>query len=93
MALPEGYSYWGYGTSFNVMFHKRPGKSFWKKLSIFRVKQGFSKTAGFMENMTGPSGSCFNYSDSGERGEIHPAMFWFASRLSDPSLLWSERNI
>jgi len=90
-AYPEGYSYWGYGTSFNVMFISALEKVFGKTFD-FSGKTGFFKTAGFMENMTGPSGSCFNYSDSGERGEIHPAMFWFASRLSDPSLLWSEKK-
>jgi Heparinase II/III-like protein len=90
-AYPEGYSYWGYGTTFNVMFISALEKVFGKTFD-FSGKTGFFKTAGFLENMTGPSGSCFNFSDSGERGEIHPAMFWFASRLNDPSLLWSEKK-
>jgi len=88
-AYPEGYGYWGYGTSFNVMFISALEKVFGKTFD-FSSKTGFFKTAGFLENMTGPTGSCFNFSDSGERGELHPAMFWFANRLNDPSLLWSE---
>jgi hypothetical protein len=90
-AYPEGYSYWGYGTSFNVMYisaiEKLAGKP-----SEFPSDPGFYKTAGFLENMTGPTGSCFNFSDAGSRGGLHPAMFWFANRLNDPSLLWSEKN-
>lgn len=53
---------------------------------------GFLKTAFFMENMTGPTGKPFNYSDSGPNGSMHPAMFWFAKKLNNPSLLWVEKN-
>ena len=88
---PEGYSYWGYGTSFNVMYISALEKIF-ANIFDYSDKTGFFKTAGFLENMTGPTGNCFNFSDSGERGELHPAMFWFANRLRDPSLLWSEKK-
>ena len=88
---PEGYSYWGYGTSFNVMYISALEKVLGKMFD-YSDKTGFFKTAGFLENMTGPTGSCFNFSDCGERGGLHPAMFWFANRLNDPSLLWSEKK-
>ena len=90
-AYPEGYSYWGYGTSFNVMYISALEKVL-SKMFDFSDKTGFFKTAGFLENMTGPTGSCFNFSDAGSRGGLHPAMFWFANRLNDPSLLWSEKK-
>jgi hypothetical protein len=90
-AYPEGYGYWGYGTSFNVMFISAIEKLFGKDFGL-STKPGFLKTAGFLENMTGPSGKPFNYSDAGGNGGLQPAMFWFASRLNDPSLLWVERN-
>jgi len=89
-AYPEGYGYWGYGTSFNIMF-----LSAMEKISGINsvpvVNEGFLKTAGYLENMTGPTGKCFNYSDAGQGGGLQPAMFWFANRLNDPSLLWSEK--
>jgi hypothetical protein len=90
-AYPEGYGYWGYGTSFNVMLISTLEKLF---ASDFGLSQqpGFLKTAGYMENMTGPSGNAYNYSDSGLSGELQPAMFWFAQKLKDPSLLWVERS-
>jgi len=90
-AYPEGYGYWGYGTGFNVMFISAIEKLFGKDFGLSE-KPGFLKTAGYLENMTGPSGNPFNYSDAGSRGGLHPAMFWFATKLKDPSLLWVERN-
>jgi hypothetical protein len=89
-AYPEGYGYWGYGTTFNVLFVSAWEKAFNQK---FEVPQnaGLLKTAGYLENMTGPSGSCFNYSDCGSGGGLQPAMFWIANRINDPKVLWSEK--
>ncbi|MEY4738936.1 MAG: hypothetical protein RLZZ05_320, partial [Bacteroidota bacterium] len=88
---PEGYGYWGYGTSFNVMFISAIEKLFGKDFGLNQLP-GFMKTAGFMENMTGPTGKPFNYSDAGGGGGLHPAMFWLANKVNDPSLLWVERS-
>ncbi|MEJ7828515.1 MAG: heparinase II/III family protein, partial [Segetibacter sp.] len=90
-AYPEGYGYWGYGTSFNVMFISALEKAFGKDFGLSAMP-GFLKTAGFLENMTGTTGSPFNYSDVGREGGLQPAMFWFANKLKDPSLLWVERS-
>jgi hypothetical protein len=89
-AYPEGYSYWGYGTSFNIMFLSAMEKAFGKEFGLV-INPGFFKTAAYLENMTGPTGTSFNYSDAGQGGGMNPVMFWFAGRLNDPSLLWSER--
>ena len=88
---PEGYGYWGYGTSFNVLFISAIEKLFGKDFGMSQMP-GFLLTAGFMENMTGPSGKPFNYSDAGSNGGLHPAMFWFANKVKDPSLLWVESS-
>ncbi len=88
---PEGYGYWGYGTSFNVMFISAVEKLFGKDFGLNQLP-GFMKTAGFMENMTGATGLPFNYSDAGGGGGLHPAMFWLANKVNDPSLLWVERS-
>jgi hypothetical protein len=86
---PEGYGYWGYGTSFNVLFLDAIEKLYKTDFGLSQAP-GFLKTAGFMENMTGPTGIPFNYSDAGSKGGFHPAMFWIANRVNDPSLLWAE---
>lgn len=90
-AYPEGYGYWGYGTSFNVMFLSAIEKLFGKDFGLSSIP-GFLQTAGYLENMTGPSGNSFNYSDVGSGGSLQPPMFWFAGRLKDPQLLWVERG-
>jgi hypothetical protein len=66
-------------------------KGFGKDFGLSEIP-GFLKTAGFMENMTGTTGKPFNYSDAGSEGGIHPAMFWFADKLKDLSVLWVERR-
>jgi hypothetical protein len=42
--------------------------------------------------MLAPSGLCFNWGDCGLGGSLNPAMFWFAEKTNDPSLLWSENK-
>ncbi len=88
-AYPEGYSYWDYGTSFNVLFLSVIEKAYGHDFGLAEIP-GFLKTAGYLFNMTGPSLMPFNYSDCGPRGTLNPAMFWFASRLNDYSLLKNE---
>lgn len=88
---PEGYGYWGYGTSFNVLFLDAIEKLFKTDFGLSQ-SPGFLKTAGFMENMTGTTGIPFNYSDAGSGGGFHPAMYWIANKVKDPSLLWSEKK-
>lgn len=90
-AYPEGYGYWGYGTSFNVMFISALEKAFGSDYGLSALP-GFIQTAGFMENVTGTSGKPFNYSDAGSTGVLQPAMFWFANKTKDPSVLWVERK-
>jgi len=90
-AYPEGYSYWDYGTSFNVLFLSALDKAFGTDFDL-SGSPGFLETAGFRENMTGVTGQCFNWSDSGLRGSLSPAMFWFAQKKHDPSLLWVEKS-
>jgi len=88
---PEGYGYWGYGTSFNVLLISALQKAFGKDYGLSDMP-GFLKTAGFLENMTGPAGRPFNFSDAGGNGGVEPAMFWFAKKNADPTLLWVERS-
>ncbi|HWB90759.1 MAG TPA: heparinase II/III family protein, partial [Puia sp.] len=88
---PEGYGYWGYGTSFNVLLISALEKAYGTDFGLDNMP-GFLKTGGFLENMTGPTNKPFNFSDVGESGGIEPAMFWFAAKNNDPSLLWVERS-
>ena len=89
-AFAEGYTYWGYGTTFNIMFLNAIEKIFKTDFGLTKQK-GFLKTAGYLEHIVGPTGKSFNYSDASEKAVLQPATFWFASKLKDPSLIWNER--
>ncbi|QGY42587.1 DUF4962 domain-containing protein [Maribellus comscasis] len=90
-AYPEGYGYWGYGTSFNVMFLSVVEKALGTDRGLSE-SPGFLETGGFLEHMLLPSGGCYNWGDCGSGGSLKPAMFWFAERNNDPSLLWMEKQ-
>ena len=89
-AYPEGYGYWDYGTSFNVMLLGALERIFGNDFGL-SAQPGFLKTGGYMANMAGPTGLGWNYADAGSGGEFHPAMFYFAEKTNDPGLLWTER--
>ena len=90
-AYAEGYGYWGYGTTYNVLFIEGLRKMFGTDSGLSSHK-GFMKSAGYILNIVGPTGKCFNYSDVAEGATLQPAMFWFARQEQDPSLLWQERR-
>ncbi|PRD51964.1 heparinase II/III domain-containing protein [Sphingobacterium gobiense] len=90
-AYPEGYMYWGYGTTFHVLFINAMERAFGKAYDL-SSSPGFVRTASFMQNMTGVTGDSFNFSDSDLGGVLQPAMFWFAQKTDNPSLLWIERE-
>lgn len=90
-AYPEGYGYWGYGTSFNVMFLSAVERYLNHDKGLSNTP-GFLESAGFLQFMTGATGLCYNWGDSGLGGSLSPAMFWFAQKTNNPSLLWVEKS-
>ena len=91
-AYGEGYGYWGYGTSFNVLFLSAIEKAFGSDFGLSNT-EGFLKTATYLQNMVGSTGKTFNYSDAGSgNGGLNPAMFWFAKKTKNNSLLFTEQK-
>lgn len=88
---PEGYGYWGYGTTMNVLFLQLIEEAFGTDYGLSNLP-GFLETAGFLEHMLGVSGKCYNWGDCSPGGSLQPAMFWFAKKVNDPSLLWMENK-
>ena len=88
---PEGFGYWGYGTSFQVMLIAALESAFGTDNGLSQAP-GFKKSARFMQYMTAPSGDCFCFSDSPVEAECNMMMFWFAGKEKDLSLLWIERQ-
>lgn len=89
-AYPEGYSYWGFGTTYNVMFIDALEKCYGSDFGLSRQK-GFLESAGFILHIMAPDHDSFNYGDNKGSGRMSPAMFWLAKQNHDLSLLWNER--
>ncbi len=89
-AYPEGFTYWSYGTNFNVLFLSVMEKLFKNDFSLSAIK-GFLPSAQYVNNMIAPSMDCFNYGDCGDRTGLNPVMFWFSNKTKDSSVLWNQR--
>lgn len=88
---PEGPSYWKYGTTYNVILIDALESVLGTDFGL-ADRAGFMRSADFYMQASGPTGLFFNFSDCGTRGGVAPAMYWFAERRQDPSLLWRERQ-
>lgn len=86
---PEGYMYWGYGTSFEIILIKALQKAFGSDYGLSQFP-GFDKTAEYILYAVGTNGKAFNYSDC--RVNLFPKipMWWFADYFKNPSLLFTE---
>jgi hypothetical protein len=42
--------------------------------------------------MIAPSSYCYNWGDCSFRSSLNPALFWFARRIGDNSILWTEKK-
>ena len=90
-AYPEGYTYWDYGTSFNIIFLAAIEKIWATDFGLTKLP-GFMKTGAYIAHMTGSTGLGYNYADNGLSGAMLPAMFWFAHKTNDISALWDRRK-
>lgn len=88
---PEGFGYWGYGTSFEVLLIASLESALGTDNGLTQTA-GFLPSARFMQYMTAPSGDCFCFSDSPCEAEANMMLFWFARKLNDPSVLWLEKG-
>ncbi|MDO4949892.1 MAG: heparinase II/III family protein [Bacteroidales bacterium] len=86
---PEGYTYWGYGTTFQVMLIEGLFTALGSDAGLSE-SPGFMKTGRYMQYMTGPSGISFNFSDCGSVEQCNTAMFWFSRKLNDPTMLFVD---
>ena len=88
-AYPEGPGYWKYGTTYNVLLIDTLRTVLGTDFGL--TTPALLRSADYYLQMTGPTGLFFNYSDCGRSGGIAPAMYWFAARRKDDSLLFRER--
>lgn len=86
---PEGPTYWNYGTTFQVMLFDALKTALGTDLGL-SDQPGFIKSAYYMLFAAGPSGYYFNYYDGGPAVAPSSALFWFAEKQQDPTLIYQE---
>jgi len=88
----EGYSYWRYGTGFQVILISMLEEIFGHSSDLDKT-EGFDKTAEYMLFMDGLTGS-FGYADGGSVGHgAKTAMWWFAKHAGDMSIVSNELRL
>jgi len=85
----EGYNYWGYGTSFQIMLEAAL-ESAWEEQTI---PEGFLQSARFLQFMSTPAGRCFNFSDARPAANFQYMQAWMAQKTGDTSLLHTELKL
>ncbi|MCX7047855.1 MAG: heparinase II/III family protein [Candidatus Sumerlaeota bacterium] len=88
-SYPEGPSYWGYGTTLNVVLISMLESALDTDFGLSQ-QPGFMLTGGYPLQMTGPTGLHFSYSDCGTKAHYLPALEWFATRAHKPEWLWFQ---
>lgn len=86
----EGYTYWAYGTTYQVITMAALENIFGHDGGLKQSSAGFAKTGMWIMFMEGPSGQCFNFSDS--NAPVYPRLpLWYISSFyKDASLLYKE---
>lgn len=86
----EGYTYWSYGSIYQVITMAALENVFGHDGGLKDSSAGFAKTGMWIMFMEGPSGQCFNFSDS--NAPVYPRLpLWYMSTFyNDASLLYKE---
>ena len=88
---PEGYNYWGYGTSFQIMLEAAlasviPGLT-------RNLPNDFLASAEFIRFTSTPSGNCYSFSDSYRIATGQYMQAWMKYWSGNPALLYPEVQI
>ena len=90
----SGYFFDTYGTTYVAMAIDVLNNQFKSDFGLSQ-KPGFLKTGTFLQNLKGPAGLPFNYSDGDFIGKTEPnaALYWLAAKANDKSMLWGTNDI
>ncbi len=91
-AYPEGCIYWGYGTTYNVLLISLLDTIFNDDFGLSQL-DGFSKSGEYMVHLQTPKLTNFTYSDNYDDGFCSPAMYWFAQKNNDLSILYNQEKL
>ena len=89
---PEGPSYWGYGTQWEVLmltaFESVLGHDFGLSNA-----EGFLRTGTYMAWSIGNAGKVFNFSDNGPKQTLNNPLWYFAYKTGDASTVWKDMEM
>ncbi len=88
---PEGPSYWGYGTSYEVLMLSALQTALGTDWDL-ATQPGFLASAGALLEQIGPTGRPFNFSDSHDGVLFDSSLFWFAQTLHQPGLVYFQNQ-
>lgn len=88
----EGPNYWNYGNAFQVLLLTLLEQTFGSDFGLSET-EGFSRTAQYRQMTQRPCGGIFNYSDNISEVKPSYALWYFADRFNDPSLVKAERQM
>ena len=88
---PEGYNYWGYGTSFQIMLEAAV-RSVLPDL-IGQLPESFLASAEFIRFTSTPAGNCYSFSDSYRIATGQYMQAWMKNWSGNPALLYPEVQI
>jgi hypothetical protein len=86
---PEGYTYWNYGTTYNLFLINVLEKIYGTSFGLAE-HSGFRSTPEYILQMSTQDLGCFAYSDCFSGYTFSFPMFWFAGKSGDHSMLWGE---
>jgi hypothetical protein len=89
---PEGPSYWGYGTSYEILLIAALQSALGTDWGLLDAP-GLKRSAEFIAQAVGPSGKQFNFADGGEGQELAPPLFYLARELHQPALIEAKRQM
>lgn len=88
---PEGYSYWNYGTIYQALLNTALETSGGSDFGLSNC-EGFNRTGQYILFMEGPLKQNFNYSDSASSVTPCIALWYFAWKYKNTSLLYIEKD-
>lgn len=91
-AYPEGNTYWGFGTSYEILMIESLMTAAGSDFGISKA-EGFMNTGNYIKYLATPSGNCYSFYDSNTAQLAHLMTFWFARELKDPTLCHLEKQM
>ena len=91
-AYPEGNTYWGYRTSYQILMIEALRTALGTDYGIPQ-SEGFLKSGNYIKYLATPAGRCFSFYDSNISQICHLMTFWFSKETGDPSLCHLEKQM